>query len=301
MVPASLPLLAGEELERLIEPRSLVDAVARALREPPRAPPRLSLETRSWLGLMAAGGGGYQAVKIVGVYPGNPGRGLPLVRGVALLLDEETGEPLLAADATPLTGWRTAAATAAALEALGATGGVLGIIGSGVQAGYHARLLTTLHRYEELLVYSRRPGHAARFAARHGGTPVDSLERLLRSADVVVAATNSTTPVVRGEALRGGAVVASVGAPAPVRELDTATLIRARCIVADTSEGAAAEAGDYRPGLAGLVELGGLLRGEERCLHGDVAVYKSVGTPVLDYAILTYIHERMGGGRRGLG
>ena len=295
----SLPLLSGEELERLIEPRSLVDTVARVLADPPKAPPRVSVETGSWLGLMAAAGRGYQAVKIVGVYPGNPGRGLPLVRGVALLLDEETGEPLLAADAAPLTGWRTAAATAAALEALDATRGVLGVIGSGVQAGYHARLLTSIHRYSGLLVYSRRPGRAARFAARHGGDPVDSLDRLLREADVVVAATNSTTPVVRGEALGSGAVVASVGAPAPVRELDTATLLRARCLVADTREGVATEAGDYQPGLAELVELGGLLRGEEECPRGDVAVYKSVGTPVLDYAILTYIYERLRGEQVG--
>ncbi|RUM46760.1 MAG: ornithine cyclodeaminase family protein [Hyperthermus sp.] len=282
-------------VEELVSHFKKVIASSKSLAVPPRL---TASTTSSWLAAMVAVGEGFQAVKIVGVYYSNPSRGLPLVRGLALLFDEETGEVVLAADASPLTGWRTAAATAVALEVLRATEGVLGIIGAGVQARYHGRLLTRLYNYERVLVYSRSPEKASRLAAEIGGERASSLESLLSNSNVIVAATDSRRPVVKGSLLRPGTIVASIGAPKPVQELDAVTVERARCVLADTRRGVLEESGDIPGTGVKIVELGEALRGED-CDHGDVAVYKSVGTALLDYAMLTYLYSRSRRGFQG--
>ncbi|WP_219336909.1 ornithine cyclodeaminase family protein [Pyrodictium delaneyi] len=287
--------LSNKEVDQLVDPAELVEDVERVLRSTGVvAPARLGLEHRgSWLGVMPSAGQGFYAVKVVGVYPGNPGRGLPLVRGRLFLVDAETGELLLEADAEAATGWRTAAATAVALRLLGGTGGVLGVLGAGVQASYHLRLLTRLYRYEHVMVYSPTRNRAEKLAAQYGGEVAEP-GRLLREADTVIAATTSREPVVLGRLLRSGAVVASVGAPRPVRELDQDTLARAQCVLVDTRKGVLSESDDVGEKLVEVVELGEALRGVKNCMPGEIRVYKSVGTAILDLAIALHLYRRLG-------
>ena len=282
-------------IDRIVDPRGLIDLIREVLLDAESVEaPRTSLEHRgTWFGVMPAAGRGFYSVKIVGVYPGNPARGLPLVRGRVLLVDSSTGEVLLEAEAEALTGWRTASATALALGLLGRPGGVLGVIGSGVQAHYHVRVLQSLYDFSELLVYSRSRAKAEGFASKHGGVYV-SLDTLLSRSDVVVAATTSTDPVVAGELVKSGALVASVGAPKPVRELDREVLRRAGCILVDTPR-VVDESGDVAGDLIGelrIVDLRSALKGAG-CRWKEVGVYKSVGTPILDLAAAIHVYERL--------
>ena len=57
-------------------------------------------------------------VKTVTVFPDNDTRGKPAVFGTYILLSAETGEALAVMDATRLTAWRTAAASALASRSL---------------------------------------------------------------------------------------------------------------------------------------------------------------------------------------
>lgn len=293
-------LLGPGDVDSLVDPHGLLDAVREALTaQDAAAPLRASLEYRgTWFAAMPAAGLGYHAVKAVGVYPGNPGRGLPLVRGLLLLFDAETGEPLLAADAHAATGWRTAAASALAAGLLGYRGGGrLGLIGAGAQAWYHGLLFTRLYKPAEVLVYSRTRARAEALASRLGGRAA-GLEDVLAS-DVVVAATTAREPVVRGRLLKPGAVVLSVGAPRPVVELDPGALERAGCLLVDTREGYWAEAGEAarHPEGVPVVELREALGDPGACRpRGDVGVYKSVGTALLDLGIAVHLHRRLGGG-----
>ena len=284
-------VLDGASVDSLVEPAELVEAVERVLRAGVTAPPRLSVtHGSSWLATMMAVAQGYFAVKVVGVYPDNPSRGLPLVKGLLLLFNASTGEDLLIAPAEQPTGWRTAAASALALRVLGFRGGgTLGVIGAGVQADYHLRVLTRVYRFDRILVYSRTRQRAEMLASRYGGTYAE-LDELLASSDVVVAATTSRTPVVRGSKLRAGAYVVSVGAPRPVRELDEDVVKRAGCVLVDTREGVMSESDDV-PGWAEVVELGEAVRGERECRPREIAVYKSVGNAAFDLAVALYLYE----------
>ncbi len=291
---ASLRLLTWREVDELVDPVELVEDIRRALVSV--SAPRRSTVTHggSWFAAMPAAGRGFFSAKLVGVYPDNPARGLPLVRGLLLLFRSSDGELLLAVDAAAATAWRTAAASALALQLLGARRGhVLGVVGSGVQAEYHIRVLGEVYAPSEVLVYSRRWARARRLAQLYGGRVVDARD-VARNADVAVLATSATTPPLPGALVREGALVVSVGAPKPVRELDYALLLRARCVLADTMEGVVSEAGDVDADAVEIVDLRGLVRGEARCLHGDVGVYKSVGTAVFDHAIALHLARRLG-------
>ena len=57
-------------------------------------------------------------VKVVSIFAGNPDRGLPRILATVLAVDPHTGEPIALMDGTTITAVRTAAASAAATDAL---------------------------------------------------------------------------------------------------------------------------------------------------------------------------------------
>lgn len=275
-----------QDVDELVNAAELVEDIAAALRARKQVLPRRALEFGGvWFAPMAAyvEGMGIGA-KLVGIYP----RAQPPVKALAALIDAETGEPLVLADGTRLTAWRTAAASALAARLLGTSPEVLGVIGAGLQAEYHIRVFRELFKPPRVLVYSR--SRAKELAARLGAEAA-GLEEALK-ADVVIAATNSREPVVRGSELRRGALVISVGAPRPVRELDDVVKARAKCAVVDSPE--APEETDDAMGVE-LVLLEDLVVGKAVCRRGDVMLYKSVGYAPFDVAALYHLYKRVRG------
>ncbi|MEM1928229.1 MAG: ornithine cyclodeaminase family protein [Acidilobaceae archaeon] len=284
-------ILDARAVDELVDVHELLRDIERVLLEAPKPPQRVALEMESsWLGVMPASCPGFYSVKIVGVYPSNPARGLPLVRGVLFLIDSETGEVLLEADAGPATAWRTAAASALALRLLGFKRGALGVVGAGVQGRYHVLVFKRVFDVERLLVYDIDERKAERLATEAGGSVARSARDVLEEADAIVAATTSKTPVVQGGLLKPGSLVASVGAPRPVRELDEVAVKRSRCILVDSIEGVTSESDDWI-GAEKLLSLADALRGE-RCEWGDIRVYKSVGYSLFDLAVAIHLYKR---------
>jgi len=81
-------------------------------------------------------------LKWVSGFPENVAKGLPMIMGLLVLNDPETGFPLCIMDATWITAIRTAAvSTLAAKCFLQTNSPLLGIIGAGTQGTYHAEML----------------------------------------------------------------------------------------------------------------------------------------------------------------
>ena len=291
-------VLGENELQRLLGFRQLIDNIKKALLSDSVAPLRASLEHNGvWLGAMPAAGLGMQAVKIVGLYPRNPERGLPYIRGVVLGFDEETGDVLFMADAGPVTGFRTAAASCLALELMDYGGeGPVGVVGAGVQSQYHARCINEVFGAYDFIVYDIDRGRAEAFARmfQFNVRVAGSLEELLSKSRLIVTATTSRQPVVKGSLLDKGVYIASIGAPRPVWELDEEVMRRAGCLLVDTREGFLNESGEAlrMPEGVTTVELVETLRGE-RCDWKDFRVYKSVGTAFFDLAAAITIREAL--------
>ena len=119
---------------------------------------------------------------------------------------------------------------------------------------------------------------------------------------MVVTATTSRDPVLRGEWLRDGALVAAIGANDPrARELDNVVLERATFVCCDSLEQAKIESGDLIEPVAGGVldwlevhELQEVVAGEVRGRQDDddVVVFKSNGLAAWDVAAAAEVVRR---------
>ena len=171
----------------------------------------------------------------------------------------------------------------------------LGLIGAGWQAESQlAAIRAAVPSIERVVVSSRTRARAEAFAERHGaevaGSPAEA-----GACDVVVTATTSKDPVLRGDWLSDGALVCAVGANyATARELDSQVIARATLVCCDSLEDARLESGDLiEPVAAGQLdwlevqELHSIVAGElpGRQSDSDIVVFKSNGIAPWDVAI----------------
>lgn len=242
-------------------------------------------------------------LKVVSVYPRNPGRGLPSVVGLVVLLDVETGVPLAVMEGGYLTALRTGAAAAVAARYLAREdASVAALFGAGAQARTQVLGLAEVRPLREVRVYDPLPGRAQALAGELGQslpgvtwvfprTPREAVA----GAHVVVTATTSPEPVFPGESLEAGTHVSAIGAFTPgTRELDGLVLERASKVVVDSREAALAEAGDLVMAIAEgrfspdriHAEVGEIVLGrkEGRRHEEEITIYKAVGIAVLDLA-----------------
>src|SRR4030095_10326240 len=139
-------------------------------------------------------------------------------QGVVMLFGLEHGEPLAILDATAITAIRTAAASAAATDALAREdAGDLAILGAGAQGRTHLAAMRAVRKLRRVRVWSRTRANAESFA-REGGGGVEiahSAEDAVRGADLICTTTASKDPVLQGAWLAPGAHVNAVGACFP--------------------------------------------------------------------------------------
>ncbi len=230
-------------------------------------------------------------IKIVTFYATNVERGIPTHMATIFLVDPKTGMPLAVMDGTLITEMRTAAVSAAATKLLAAPDAkVLAILGSGVQARSHVEALRLVRNFEEVRVWSRTATHAERFANEIGAKAM-AAEFAARDADVVVTATNSKTPMLKGSWLKPGCHVNAVGACRPDwRELDDAAM--SNVVFVDSREAAVKESGDViLSGAKIYAELGEALTGKVPSRANETTVFKSLGMAVEDIAAALLAYE----------
>ena len=249
-----------------------------------------------FLGLMPALTPNGLGLKAVTFYPSNAERGIPTHMATIFLVDPETGAPLAIMDGRLITEMRTAAVSAAATKLLARRDAkILAILGSGVQARSHFEALQFVRHFKKIRVWGPTREHAERFAKEIGATAMSS-EDAVRGADVVVTATNSKTPVLKGVWLKPGCHVNAVGACRPDwRELDDEAM--ANVVFVDSREGAMKESGDVILSGANIyAELGEVLSGKVPARANETTIFKSLGMAVEDIsaALLVYRSAKAG-------
>ena len=191
---------------------------------------------------------------------------------------------------------RTGAASGVAATYLARRGATsLGLIGAGWQAESQlAAIRAAVPSIERVVVSSRSRERAEAFAAANEAEVAESPSEA-GGCDVVVTATSSKDPVLRGDWLSDGALVCAIGANDPrARELDAQVIARATVVCCDSIEDARLESGDLiEPIAAGQLdwlevqELAQIVSGElpGRQADTDVVVFKSNGIAPWDLAI----------------
>ena len=226
------------------------------------------------------------------------------------LYDLETMALACLMDANSITGFRTAATTALALDTLAPCNAKrLAVIGSGFEARMHVRALAGVRPLEAITVFSPNPSSRERFAVELAdlGLSVrvaENAEAAAADAEIIICAARSRdeSPTFRGAWLKAGTTIASIGSTLQEqREVDAETIAAADVIVADMPHEVAHETGDMLAAKAAgmkfsdrLIGLNELLSGARpgRSRHDQILLYKSVGAAIQDIAVAAMCFRR---------
>lgn len=298
-------ILKEGEVRQLLDLNDLLDALAEGFKAltsgqviaPPRnevmAPAGFLLSMPCYLS------GHSIAVKLVSVFQGNHRFGIPGHQALICLFDPETGSTCAVMDGTYITAIRTAGGAALSARLLAReNASTLAIIGAGVQAVSHLKVLPLVRNFKEIRIASLHFSHAQRVAALDlRATAVESFEQAVRGADIVCLCTTSSQAVVREEWLAKGVHITSVGYKPPGGELSREIVKKGRLFVetrlafeptpvgCDELQGVDPEAG---------TELGEVLLEVRpgRQSDDELTVYKSMGHAIEDMVAADLVYKR---------
>ena len=246
---------------------------------------------------MPAKGGGLAILKWVTSFPGNPGRGLPVVMGMICVSSAETGEPLALVDVRSITALRTGAVAAVAAQELAREDArSVGIVGCGLHGAWAARCLAAAEFGPGIC--SDLDPEAAGALAGELGWEAGSREEAL-ACDIVTCVTPGDAPVVHAGDLRPGTHLNMLGADGPGKaeaELDAVARCRLFCDEwAQASHGgeltASVEAGAVS--REDVTELGRVLTGTApgRASAEEITLFDSTGLAIQDLALCHAVVE----------
>jgi ornithine cyclodeaminase len=248
------------------------------------------------------------AVKTATVFPGNPALGKPGVNGGVCLYSDEDGTLEALVDFHLVTKWKTAGdSLLAALMLANRDAADILIVG----AGTVARSLTEAFRAgfpnARQSIWNRSRDKAERLAAEVGDLEMaDDLRGAVERADIILTATMSSEPVIRGEWLRPGQHLNLIGAYRPdMREVDDLALQRASIFV-DSFETTLDHIGELRMPL----QSGAIARADVIADFYDleafpfydpeaITLFKNGGGAHLDLMTSRYILDRWQAAQRG--
>jgi alanine dehydrogenase len=229
---------------------------------------------------------GAAGIKWINVHPRNAVKDLPSIMAVLIYNDPETGYPLAIMDATQITAYRTAAASAIASKYLARKNSrSLGIIGAGSQANAHIMAHLELFDLGVIKVYDRLKTAVNRLINSLSGYQLKecSIEEVVAS-DIVCTLTPSKSPVLKEEWVK----------------LEPSILDKAIVVVDDL--GQASAAGEINvPVSNGLYKvdqvhatLNEIMLGKKKGRADDktITIFDSTGIAIEDIATAKLIYEK---------
>lgn len=313
-------LISENDVERLIEPKAAIAAVADCFHRQSAASHvahgRLDVPRHDPKGnvLVLAGhaeNGLFAAKTNVHVYPDSQSR-RRLAQSMMMLWDSIACQPLALIATTAFNNHRTGAGLAVAADLLAPQDTrTLTVFGAGKIAPAVIQYISTVRSLEQIFVLGHGSARAHELAAAISQWPtlahctvsadIDP-EHAVRDADIVVTVTTSSTPVFSGHWVKPGALVILAGANRPeAREADDVLMSRAH-VYADHLDGCILRAGDIKLPLASghlkpdqiAGDIGNVMDGTRIAMRAgtDITVFKSMGIIGQDIAIAALLLER---------
>ena len=300
---SEIPVISGEAVLASIDPATAVDRTRHSFEQYARGewvmPPKVYLDSPPFgdFRAMPARGDGLALLKWVTSFPGNSDRGLPVVRGVIVLSDAQTGQELAVIECASVTSLRTGGAAAVSAQVLAREdASSVGLIGCGVNGAWAARCLAAVG-YGPGVCADPRSEAAEALASELGWRDGD--RKQAASQDVVVTCTPGDSPVIATDDLRPGQHIAALGADAHGKaEVELAALASCQ-LFCDEWEQASAGGELAHAVEAGAVsrddvtQIGDVLLGsaDGRGSPGEVTLFDSTGLAIQDLAIAQAVYE----------
>ena len=248
-------------------------------------------------------------LKMVTVYPNNSvNYNLPSIMGTVLLVDPSNGNLLAVMDGTHLTAMRTGASSGVATKYLSRHDSkTVGIFGSGVQARTQISAISTVRDITKVKVYSLHRSNSENYSKEMSSIlgidfeSVDSPIDVMKNSDIIIASTNSKSPIFNGDCIEEGMHINGIGTYTPeTREFDTKTIKQSKVFV-DSYEASLLEAGDLLIPISEKAinknhihaEIGEVITGKKsgRSTDNELTLFKSVGLAVQDLVTAKKIYS----------
>ncbi len=218
------------------------------------------------------------------------------------LCDPNKGGLTAIIEADHLGAMRTGAASGVATRKLArADAKTVGLFGTGKQARTQLEAIVKVREIAAIDVFSRDVANREQFAKEMTALlgievrPAESAEQTAREKDIIITATTSGEPVLRGDWLSEGTHLNIVGSNHLSKaEVDVATITSCKLITIDSKEQGRAECGDFKQALeenklqwSHVKEFAPLLMGRYpgREKETDITMFKSLGLGIQDIAL----------------
>lgn len=246
----------------------------------------------------------YYVVKIASGFYENPKIGLPSSNGLMLLFSQKTGElKAILLDEGRLTDLRTGLAGAIAAKYLAKPlTKKIGIVGTGTQAREQLYSLQFVTQCRDVLVWGRDQSKAEAFAtdplfANYRIFPVQSIDELAASCDLIVTTTSSKAPLLFGHQIRPGTHITAVGADDEGKqELDATVFEKADMITVDSML-QCSKYGDYSHAKtkckAPVVELGEFISSPRKREDQMITISDLTGVAVEDLQVAKAVFAKL--------
>lgn len=246
--------------------------------------------------------------KLISVFHENFAKGIQSHQGLVLLFDPETGAPVCIVHAGEITAIRTAAASAAATDALARPDATrLALLGYGEQATTHARAISQVRTLDSISVWGRYPDRAHAFAARMQEElritvhACSTAQEAVADAEIICTLTSAPEPILKGRWVKPGTHLNVVGSSHAVPiEIDDDLVVRARYFADSRASVLAAGAEFLHAKASGLIddlhilgEIGEVFAAkvEGRRTGAEITIYKSLGHVVQDLATAWHLYS----------
>lgn len=169
------------------------------------------------------------AVKTATVFPRNPDVGQPMINGAVCLYEDTHGTLAALLDFHLVTKWKTAGdSLLGAMRLANPKSERILIVGAGTVGASLIEAFRAGFPDAQISIWNRTDSKAEALASDCDGvTAVPDLETAVRASDIIVTATMSSDPVIRGEWLSPGQHLNLIGAYRPdMRETDDAALLK---------------------------------------------------------------------------
>lgn len=247
---------------------------------------------------------------MLSLFPNNVNVGLDSHQSTIIIFEGQYGKPIAMLDASYITELRTAAVSALATEYLArddSEGLVLTIIGAGPQAKSHIKAMLNVRKVKKIYIYNRTLNKAEQLASETetkfniSATASESLEFVVRQADIICTVTGSKDPIIKSEWVKEGTHINAIGASqATTRELDS-ELVHRSLFYGDYEESIMSESGDFliplqegviqksdlKGDLTGIVTQNVPLRNSDK----DITIFKNLGLAAEDIACAVHIFK----------
>jgi alanine dehydrogenase len=291
-----IPVISGEAVLSAVTPAEAIERTREAFVRHARGewvmPAKIYLDSPPGdFRAMPARGSGVALLKWVTSYPQNPERGLPVVTGVIVLSEADSGQELAILDARAVTWLRTGAAAAVSAQVLAPADAIsVGVIGCGVNGAWAARCLAAAG-YGPGVCHDRDVASAEQVASERAwrmGTREEAV-----TADIVVTCTPGEEPVIEASDVRESQHIVALGADAPGKaELQRDALRRCHLFCDEWEQASgggelsgAVAAGEVSRGQ--VTQLGEVLAGaaKGRSSEEETTLFDSTGLAIQDLGI----------------